>query len=168
MDSYLDEEGEPVGVWWLKRVTTLAEKVPRWPSRKTEGSPSNDRAPLCSPPPATANRLQRRSASILPGWNIGTNRFSPPTSSPSSSYLINSLLSSPNTRAAFVCNWMDAHLGERSCGKRFSDHLHFLEHLYTVHTGIGRWPHSSLQWRLSFWKSNKRTSQQTCNDWASS
>jgi hypothetical protein len=48
-----------------------------------------------------------------------------------SSYLMDSILLSP-----FVCNWINSINSNEFCGKRFTNHLHLLEHLWTEHTSI--------------------------------
>jgi hypothetical protein len=48
-----------------------------------------------------------------------------------SPYFMDSMFSSP-----FVCNWMDSNIQDGFCGKRFRNHLHLLEHLWTEHTSI--------------------------------
>ncbi|CAF2093230.1 unnamed protein product [Rotaria magnacalcarata] len=34
----------------------------------------------------------------------------------------------------FVCNWIDSNISNGFCGKRFTNHIHLLEHLCTEHT----------------------------------
>jgi hypothetical protein len=46
-----------------------------------------------------------------------------------SSYLMDSILSSP-----FVCNWINSTISDGVCGKRFNNYIHLLEHLCTEHT----------------------------------
>jgi hypothetical protein len=65
---------------------------------------------------------------------LSTSPFNYSTFSPSfyrSSYLMDSILSSP-----FVCNWINSTISDGFCGKRFTNHIHLLEHLYTEHTSI--------------------------------
>ncbi|CAF1215073.1 unnamed protein product [Rotaria sordida] len=51
-----------------------------------------------------------------------------------SSYLMDSILSSSSS--PFICNWIDSSIPNRLCGKRFTNHIHLLEHLCTEHTSI--------------------------------
>ncbi|CAF3223368.1 unnamed protein product [Rotaria socialis] len=46
-----------------------------------------------------------------------------------SSYFTDSIFLSP-----FVCNWIDSNISNGFCGKRFTNHIHLLEHLCTEHT----------------------------------
>ena len=48
-----------------------------------------------------------------------------------SPYFMDSILSFP-----FICNWTNSTISNRLCGKHFSNHIDFLEHLYTEHASI--------------------------------
>jgi hypothetical protein len=67
--------------------------------------------------------------SLLSTTPLNYSAFSPIF--PRSSYLMDSILSSP-----FVCNWMNSTISDGFCGKRFTNHIHLLEHLCTEHTSI--------------------------------
>ena len=62
-------------------------------------------------------------------YSLPTSAFSPTI--PRSSYLMDSILSSP-----FVCNWFDSIHSDGFCGKRFTNHYHLIEHFCTEHSAM--------------------------------
>jgi hypothetical protein len=67
----------------------------------------------------------------FPTFDFSTSPFNYSPSFQRSSYLMDSILSSP-----FVCNWMDSTIQDGFCGKRFTNHINLLEHLCTEHTSM--------------------------------
>jgi hypothetical protein len=61
---------------------------------------------------------------------LSTSSFNYSPSFHRSSYLMDSILSSP----PFVCNWINSTISDGFCGKRFNNYIHLLEHLCTEHT----------------------------------
>jgi len=108
----------------LKRTISRSSVSP--PTKKISGLPSSSFMFNSLVHQNLNKTFDYSSLSTMP---FNSSAFSP--TFPRSSYLMDSILSSP-----YVCNWIDSIHADGFCGKRFTNHFHLFEHLCTEHSSI--------------------------------